>query len=118
MEGLKKMDKEAFVSQMQRECRRIMEQVADAVNNAPTGNLISGSEMQVRDLMAELRQKVFETAVQMRVDATDQAVAFFPCSQRVGQNVPEQGASQAECADGQRTNQLRSPPLVHRCSGK
>jgi hypothetical protein len=44
MDGLKKMDKEAFVAEMQRECRRIMEQVADAVNAAPTGNLISGSK--------------------------------------------------------------------------
>ena len=42
MDGLKKMNKEAFVAEMQRECRRIMEQVADAVNAAPTGNLIRG----------------------------------------------------------------------------
>ena len=62
--------------------------------------LISGSEMQVRDLMAELRQKVFETAVQMRVDATDRAVAFSPSGQRVGQDVAEQGTAESQCADG------------------
>jgi hypothetical protein len=54
MDRLLTMDKQAYVSRMQVECRRIMEQVADAVNAAPTGNVISGSEMQVRDPMAEL----------------------------------------------------------------
>jgi hypothetical protein len=48
-----------------------LEEVADAVNAAPTGNVISGSEMQVRDLMAEFRRKAFEAAVQMRIDSTE-----------------------------------------------
>lgn len=34
------------------------------------GNVINCSKIQVRDLMAELRQKAFETAVQMRIDST------------------------------------------------
>ena len=71
MDRLLTMDKQEYVSRMQIECRRIMEQVAEAVNAAPTGNVISGSEMQVRDLMAELRRKAFETAVQMRIDSTE-----------------------------------------------
>jgi hypothetical protein len=61
MDRLVKMDKQQFVCRMQTEVRRILEQVADAVNDAPTGHLISGSEVQVRDLMAELRQTVFQT---------------------------------------------------------
>jgi len=56
--------------------------------------------MQVRDLMAQLRQKVFETAAQMRVDATDQAVAFSPCGQCVGQGVTEQRVAESKRADG------------------
>jgi hypothetical protein len=60
-----------------------MEQVADAVNAAPTGNVISGSEMQVRDLMAELRRKAFEMAVQMRIDSTESS--FSPSPGRIGQ---------------------------------
>jgi hypothetical protein len=71
MERLLTMDKQEYVSRMQAECRRIMEQVADAVNKAPTGNVINGSEMQVRDLLGELRQKAFELAVQMRIDSTE-----------------------------------------------
>ena len=62
-----------------------MEQIADEVNAAPTGNVISGSEMQVRDLMAELRRKAFETAdfgelsrvVQMRIDSTESNFSPF-----------------------------------------
>ena len=74
------MDKAAYVARMQGECRRIMGQIADVVNAAPTGNVISGSEMQVRDLMAELRKRAFETAVQMRIDSHEST--FSPSAGR------------------------------------
>ena len=90
MERLMTMDRAEYVARMQAECRRIMEQVADAVNDAPTGNVISGSEMQVRDLMAELRQKAFETAVQMRVDS--QESTFSPSEGRGREMQGKQGA--------------------------
>jgi hypothetical protein len=83
MERLLTMDKQEYVSRMQAECRRVMEQIAEAVNDAPTGNVINGSEMQVRDLMAELRQKAFQTAVQMRIDSTESS--FFPSQGRNGE---------------------------------
>lgn len=69
MERLGAMDKTEYVSRMQAECRQIMEKIAEVVNAAPTGNVIGGSEMQVRDLMEELRRKAFELSVQMRVDS-------------------------------------------------
>ncbi len=90
MDRLLTMDKQEYVSRMQAECRQIMEQIADAVNAAPTGNVISGSEMQVRDLMAELRRKAFETAVQMRIDFTESN--FSPSQGRVGQVQGKKGA--------------------------
>jgi hypothetical protein len=93
MERLLTMDKLRYVEAMQAECRRIMEQVADAVNNAPTGNVINGSEMEVRDLMAQLRQKAFETAVQMRIDSTESS--FSPCEGRGGKGQAGQGAMRA-----------------------
>ena len=86
MERLLTMDEQAYVSAMQAECRRIMERIAEAVNAAPTGNVINASEMEVRDLMAELRQKAFETAVQMRIDSTESS--FSPSAGRTG---PAQG---------------------------
>lgn len=76
MDRLLKMDKEQFACRMQADIRRILDQVAEAVNAAPQGHVISGSEVPVRDLMAELRQKVFQTAVQMRMDATE--ASFSP----------------------------------------
>jgi hypothetical protein len=80
MERLLTMDGQEFVSRMQGECRRIMEQVAAAVNNAPTGNVINASEMQVRDLLGELRTTAFETALQMRIDSTESS--FSPSAGR------------------------------------
>ncbi len=87
MDRLLTMDKQQYVTRMQAECRQIMEQIAEAVNDAPTGNVISGSEMQVRDLMAQLRAKAFETAVQMRVDSTEST--FSPSEGRDGQSQGE-----------------------------
>jgi len=94
MERLLTMDRAEFVAQMQAECRRIMEQVADAVNNAPTGNVISGSEMQVRDLMADLRRIAFETAVQSRIDSTESS--FSPSEGRQRPRQAGQGPRQPQ----------------------
>ena len=71
MDRLLRMDKDAYVAKMQGEVRRVLEGVADVVNDAATGNVINGSEMQVRDLMGEFRRKAFEMAVQMRIDSTE-----------------------------------------------
>src|SRR5271156_477937 len=100
MDRLLTLDKQEFVSRMQGECRRIMEQVADAVNAAPTGNVINGSEMQVRDLMAELRCKAFEAAVQMRIDSTESN--FSPSQGPVGQAQGKKGACNPQHALRQR----------------
>ena len=100
MDRLLTMDKQQYVSQMQAECRRIMEQIADAVNAAPTGNVISGSEMQVRDLMADLRRKAFEMAVQMRIDSTESS--FSPAEGRVGQTQGQEGEGTPRHAQRQR----------------
>ncbi len=71
MERVLTMDKQQYVSRTLAECRRMTEQIADAVNNAPRGNDISGAEMQVRGLMAELRHKTYQRALQMRIDSTE-----------------------------------------------
>jgi len=116
MEELKKMDKDAFWAEIQGECRRIVDEVADAINAAPTGNLISGSEMPVRDAMAKLRQKVFELGVQMRVDSTEST--FSPSEGWVGGAAGEQGSNQPQRADGQRPDQLLAAAVVGRRRGE
>jgi hypothetical protein len=50
--------------------------VADAINSAPDGYVIAGSEEKVRDLFAEFRQAAFAMGLQMRVDAAE--AAFSP----------------------------------------
>ena len=102
MERLLTMDKQQYLSRMQEECRRIMEQVADAVYAAPTGHVISGSEMQVRDLMAELRRTAFQTAVQMRIDSTESS--FSPSARRDGQAQDKQGNVIADHAERERSH--------------
>jgi len=87
MDRLLAMDKEQFIAEMQAEVRQVLGRVAEAVNNAPTGNLISGSEMAVREAMAELRQRVFEKAVQMRIDCTESS--FSPSGGRGGKKQAE-----------------------------
>src|SRR5208282_4093397 len=102
MDRLLQMNRERFIAEMRREMERILGQVADAVNQAPDGQVISGSEMQVRDLMGELRKTAFEKAVQMRVDETEGS--FSPSQGRVGETQAKQGAGGAERRDGQRAD--------------
>jgi hypothetical protein len=78
MSGEPKLSREEFIAQMRAQMEAMLGQVADAVNEAPPGSIISGSEEQVRDLFADLRQQAFEMALQMRVDAAE---AAFPPSE-------------------------------------
>ena len=55
---------------------RLMAEVHAAVDNAPDGAIISGSEEAVREAMARFRQRVYEKAVQLKADAG--ASAFSP----------------------------------------
>src|SRR4051794_41893120 len=96
MDRLLTMDRNQFVARMQEEFRRTMEQVADAVNDAPDGNVINGSEVRVRDVMAEFRRKAFETAVQMRIDSTESS--FSPADGRGGPPRAEKRAGGAPAA--------------------
>jgi hypothetical protein len=77
------LDRAAYLKAMQEKMEAMLGQVADAVNNAPDGSIIVGSECEVRDLFAELRHHAFELAIQMRSTAAE---AAFPPSE--------------ECADG------------------
>jgi hypothetical protein len=51
-------------------------QVADVVHRAPTGPVRNHSEEPVRDLLADFRQTVYQTAVPLRIDAAE--AAFSP----------------------------------------
>lgn len=73
MERQVQMSGNRFVEQMRGEFEQAMREVAEAVNGAPDGQWISGSEVRVLELMTEFRRKTFETALQMRVDEAEGA---------------------------------------------
>ncbi len=79
---------EQFVESMREEVEQYLKQVMEAVNRAPDGAWISGSEEQVRDIAAAMRQRIFEQAVQKRVDAAE---AAFPPSAPSGDGKATRG---------------------------
>jgi hypothetical protein len=81
MESTPKMSRDEFISQMRKKLEEALGRVADAINEAPPGQIISGSEEKVRDLFADLRQQAYEMGLQMRLDAAE---AAFPPSERSG----------------------------------
>lgn len=84
MDRLNKLDRDELVRRMRDDFERTVLKVADAVNDAPDGHLIEGSEEQVRDLLGEFRRRTFETAAQMRVEATENSPAFSPGEEPAG----------------------------------
>ena len=88
MESTPKMSREEFITEMRKKVEEALGRVADAINEAPPGKIISGSEEQVRDLFADLRRQAFETGLQMRVNAAE---AAFPPSEG-----PKHGQDQAQ----------------------
>ena len=83
-----KLSRDEFVRQMRAKFEEALGRVADAINEAPPGRIISGSEEQVRDLFEDLRRQTYEAGLQMRVDAAE---AAFPPSEG-----PGDGQDQAE----------------------
>jgi len=68
-----KITTEQLTKAMDTEYQKLVQQVKDAVNLAPDGAVISGSEELVREAMARFRQKVYEKAVQLRTQAAQAA---------------------------------------------
>lgn len=73
-----KLPRDEYVRVMRQRVEEVLGKIADTVNEAVPGKIIAGSEEQVRDLFATLRQEAFEQALQMRVDAAE---AAFPPSE-------------------------------------
>ena len=86
MEPTPKLSREAYIQAMRQRVEALLGKVADAVNAAAPGQIITGSEEKVRDLFADLRRQAFEQVVQMRMDAAE---AAFPPSEG-SRDAPEQ----------------------------
>ena len=81
MESTPQMSRQEFIDRMRQKVEEALGRVADAVNEAPPGQIIAGSEEPVRDAFADLRRDAYEMAVQMRADAAE---AAFPPSHGPG----------------------------------
>lgn len=100
---------EQFIQRMQIEFEQTMRRVAEAVNQAPDGQWINGSEVQVLEAMTEFRRKTFETALQMRIDEAEGT--FSPGGPANPQEKAEQGKRLTLDAERQRTG-AASPPAL------
>jgi hypothetical protein len=98
---------ESFCPAMRQENETMLREVMEAVNKAPDGAWINGSEMQVRDLLGEYRRRVFEKALQMKVDASEGA--FSPNGPGDGQAAEKQGSWRPQRVDQQRAGERAAP---------
>jgi len=82
------------------EVERLLKEVTDAINQAPDGAVIAGSEEAVRDAMARFRQRLYELGIRLRTDAAK--AAFSPSGGCGREASPQQGAAGGQPRDGQR----------------
>lgn len=82
---------DALLNQLRGRFEQLCRDVAGAVNAAPAGQVINGSEEQVRDLLADFRQATYQAALQLRTDAAQ--AAFSPSGAPADRKAPaQQGA--------------------------
>lgn len=117
MDRLSQIDKDELIQRMRSEFERTMAEVTQAVNGALDGHLINGSEERCRDVLGEFRRLAYETAVQMRVEATEADPSFSPGKP----GAPRPG--QPDDADLLRADPgappaVRQPGRRHRCAGR
>lgn len=74
-----KLDREKLREQLQAEFEKVVQEVADAVDEARPGKIIRDSEEKARDVLDRFRQRAFELALQEKVDAAE--AAFSPSGQ-------------------------------------
>ena len=76
MDPLPPLSPDALIAALREQFEHLCRDVTDAVNRAPTGHVLSHSEGPVRDLLGDFRQKVYQAALQLRVNAAE--AAFSP----------------------------------------
>jgi hypothetical protein len=79
--SLPKVDRAALREKMLAEFERTLELVVDAVDNATPGRIIRESEEPARMALDGFRSKLYEAALQAKVDAAE---AAFPPSEERG----------------------------------
>jgi hypothetical protein len=111
MDALPKLDRDEYRRWIRMEVERVLESVADAVDNAPRGRVIRDSEEKARDALDEFRKRVYEKALQLKIDAAE---AAFPPSAQCGDQPPQaqQGAAGEDGLVRQRPAAVAPPPMA------
>lgn len=76
---LPKVDRVALRARLLAEFERTVEEVVDAIDNAPAGRVIRDSEEPARVALDRFRCQVYEAALQAKAEAAE--AAFFPSGQ-------------------------------------
>lgn len=76
MDPLPPLSADALLQSLRDRFEELCRGVADAVNQAPTGQVINASEEKVRDLFADFRRQAYQAALQLKIDAAE--AAFSP----------------------------------------
>lgn len=90
MEPLPAVTPEALRAALQQRFDQLCQEVIDAVNQAPAGHILNHSEEPVRDLLADFRTAVYQTALQLKIDAAE--AAFSPDGPADRQTYAQQGS--------------------------
>ena len=76
---LPQIEAEQLQELLKDDIEKCIAEVAEAVNTARAGSVIDDSEEPVRISTGQLRRKIFEKALQMKIDAAE--AAFSPSAQ-------------------------------------
>ncbi len=98
MERLGRIEAEELMRRMRSAFEKTMAAVVEAVNQAPDGHWIDASEERCRDVLGEFRRMAYETAMQMRVEASEADPAFSPCQSGATRSRPASGAERLRVA--------------------
>lgn len=74
------IDAKQLAKSLREDVEQCINAVVRAVNGARVGAIVDDSEEPVRQATAQLRQKIFERAIQMKTDAAE--AAFSPSAKR------------------------------------
>ena len=97
MERLVLVNRDQLAAELRQELEQMLAKVMDAVNSAKDGRLIEDSEQPVFDLMKQLECRVFQKALQLRVDSTEST--FSPSEGRGEQTQAQQRPGRMRAAD-------------------
>jgi len=111
MDG-RKLSPQQLIESLRQEVEQTLSQVTEAVNSAPEGQVIHGSEHQVKDLMDRLRSRVFQQVLQMKAEAAEGS--FSPGGASDGATDAEQGALGPQSVDGVRVGSVATAALARK----